>query len=144
MQTSLAKTTEQAVDLPNLPQGVAVLDPIHPEDEGRIIETVQHAIRVVTKETRALKEGQKADLRSFSDEKSRVLLALSRLTAGRNIESFSSAATSELLVLRKLLAENHSVLKRHLDAVREITELLSKAMLEAESDGTYAAGIVEK
>ena len=42
-----------------------------------------------------------------------------------------------------MLTENEHVLKQHLEAVREITELLSKAMLEAESDGTYAAGMTE-
>ncbi|WP_319411796.1 hypothetical protein [uncultured Cohaesibacter sp.] len=148
MQTYTEKNTGQSVDLPVVAKprshsGVKPLGADLPDSEERILETVQRGIRAVARETKALREKGKIDLRTHSDEKSRILLDLSRLTKGVDIEALSPSVTSELLVLRKMLTENEHVLKQHLEAVREITELLSKAMLEAESDGTYAAGMTE-
>ncbi|WP_119308966.1 hypothetical protein [Cohaesibacter haloalkalitolerans] len=144
MQTSLQKRDAQTVDLSLAPGGdnggTGRLAPI----EDTILETVQRAIRVVAKETHALREERHVNLRSYSDEKSRVLLDLSRLTDAVDIKTLSTSVTNELTVLKRLLAENREILGRHLDAVREITELLSKAMLAAESDGTYAAQMQER
>lgn len=147
MQTSIQKNTGQSVDLAIVPEGASdgVQVPLTSlsESEERILDCVQRAIRAVSKETKALREEKNIDLRAHSDEKSRILLELSRLTEPVDIKVLSSSVTSELLVLRTLLDENQKVLQRHLEAVREITEVLSKAMLAAESDGTYGAQPVE-
>lgn len=146
MQTSIQENTGQSVDLAVVPDAATngVQTPQTPlmslsESEERILECVQRAIRAVSRETKALREEKNVDLRAHSDEKSRVLLELSRLTEMVDIKTLSSSVTSELLVLRKLLDENQKVLQKHLEAVREITEVLSKAILAAESDGTYGA-----
>ncbi|WP_319567359.1 flagellar protein FlgN [Cohaesibacter marisflavi] len=143
MQTSIQENTGQSVDLAVVPEGATdgVQTPLMSlsESEERILECVQRAIRAVSRETKALREEKNVDLRAHSDEKSRILLELSRLTEMVDVKTLSSSVTSELLVLRKLLDENQKVLQKHLEAVREITEVLSKAMLAAESDGTYGA-----
>ena len=139
MQASLKENTSQSVDLALVGNNPPADFPRLSETEERILETVQRAIRAVARETKALREERNLDLRSHSDEKSRILLDLSRLTESVDVASLSNSVTSELLVLRQMLAENQHVLQRHLEAVREITEVLSKAILAAESDGTYAA-----
>nr|WP_320143787.1 hypothetical protein [uncultured Cohaesibacter sp.] len=143
MQTSLQENTGQSVDLAIAPDGASAPQMQLPEIEERILECVQRAIRAVSMETKALREETGVDLRAHSDEKSRILLELSRLTDSLDVTRLSSSVTSELLVLRKFLDENQQVLQRHLEAVREITEVLSKAMLAAESDGTYGAQTTE-
>lgn len=110
-----------------------------------LIMAIVKAHAVVEAETAALREQGSADLRAFEFRKSQALLELAR--ASRTLLPPSGggerdvAVMKELTRLRSALEANMQVLSLHLDAVREIAGMISKAMLDAESDGTYSREI---
>ncbi|WP_146177412.1 flagellar protein FlgN [Breoghania corrubedonensis] len=99
---------------------------------------IERANDAVVAETRALRKRAGVDLRDFERRKSQALLDLTR--AGRNLgEGPADAALVEhLRKLRASLDDNMKLLSTHLRAVREISELISRSLIEAESDGTYS------
>ncbi|MEI2385835.1 hypothetical protein [Breoghania sp. JC706] len=100
---------------------------------------IERANSAVVAETQALRNRAGVDLRDFERRKSQALLDLTR--AGSTIgEGPADAALVERLgVLRGSLEDNMKLLSTHLRAVREISELISRALIEAESDGTYTS-----
>ncbi|ALV26329.1 hypothetical protein ACVNHC_16950 [Pannonibacter sp. Q-1] len=107
-----------------------------------LIMAIIKAHTVVEAETEALREQGTADLRAFEFRKSQALLELARasrtLLAPGGDGARDVAVATELRRLRAALEANMQVLSLHLDAVREIAGMISQAMLEADSDGTYS------
>jgi hypothetical protein len=96
---------------------------------------------VVDQETAALKSRAAVDLSEFNNRKSQGLLDLSR-----SLRLFQGAAPSKAMFarlagLRAKLDANRAVLKLHLEAVREIANIMSDAIRDAESDGTYSPAV---
>ena len=79
-------------------------------------------------------------LKALSDRRARSLLEISRAARGLGHEDRPRVQT-RLDRLRGKLDQNRSALLLHLDAAREIAALVSRAIEEAESDGTYGAGL---
>jgi len=100
--------------------------------------TVRRAISVVRAETEALRETPNADLKPFEHRKSQVLLDLSRARGALPLDEVSEEVEKLLTDLRESLSENMTILERHMKAVSEVSDLLARVMLEADSDGTYA------
>lgn len=107
-----------------------------------LVAAISKAHAVVEAETRALRDQASLDLRAFEHRKSQALLELTRASRGllpAGVESLRGTPVAEELGrLREALDANMALLAKHLDAVREIAEVISRAMLEAESDGTYS------
>ncbi|CUB01138.1 hypothetical protein Ga0061067_1304 [Pannonibacter indicus] len=107
-----------------------------------LIMAIIKAHTVVEAETEALREQGTADLRAFEFRKGQALLELARasrtLLAPGIDGARDVAVATELRRLRAALEANMQVLSLHLDAVREIAGMISQAMLEADSDGTYS------
>ena len=94
---------------------------------------------IVDLETAALQSRAAVDLRDFNNRKSQGLHELNQILrqlAGRGADG---AIIARLGGLRQKLEVNRSVLKMHLEAAREISTIVSDAIREAESDGTYSA-----
>jgi hypothetical protein len=108
---------------------------------GVIERAAERLEQVIDQETAALQTRGGVDLKDFNDRKSLGLLELTR--AMRHIEGTApdQALQSRLTRLRNKLEINRAALKMHLDAVREISTILSDAMRNAESDGTYSPSI---
>lgn len=96
---------------------------------------------VVDHETAALKSRAAVDLREFNNRKSQGLLELSRSLRLFQGAAPGKAVLARLAGLRAKLDINQAVLKLHLDAVREISTVMSDAIRDAESDGTYSPAI---
>lgn len=98
---------------------------------------IERANDAVVAETRALRERAGVDLRDFERRKSQALLDLTR--AGGNLSEgpADDALVESLGTLRRSLDDNMKLLSTHLRAVREISELISRSLIEADSDGTY-------
>ena len=111
--------------------------------EEKMLATVNRAISVVSSETKALRDEVIVDLRPHSDAKSRALLDLNRVMGDLDIREAPMSVINELRVLRQVLDDNEQLLSSHLEAVREITDLLSLTMIKAESDGTYTSNSIE-
>ena len=98
---------------------------------------IQRANDAVASETKALRQSVRVDLREFERRKSQALLDLTR--AGENIAEgpFGPELAETLHTLRSNLKDNMQLLSTHLQAVREISEMISRSLIEADSDGTY-------
>ncbi|SNY92162.1 hypothetical protein SAMN04515647_2407 [Cohaesibacter sp. ES.047] len=107
--------------------------------EEKMLTTVNRAISVVSDETSALRSKLVVDLKPYSDAKSRALLDLNRVMSDIDMRDVPTSVVNELRLLREVLDDNERLLAQHLEAVREITDLLSATMIKAESDGTYSS-----
>jgi hypothetical protein len=104
----------------------------------RAIERVE---QVIDSETAALRRREAIDLADINRRKSHGLLELTRGMRGLDGPDAKRAIEERLRSLREKLADNGAVLRRHLDAVQEISTVLSRTIRDGESDGTYSAAI---
>lgn len=93
---------------------------------------------VVDLETEALSQGRDADLADLARRKSHCLLELTRISRAVPRENVDRIVTDRLASLRGKLERNQDVLQIHLNAAQEIARVLTAALGEAESDGTYS------
>jgi hypothetical protein len=107
-----------------------------PSAEGAARKAIARLQEIVEAETAALCSGIPVDLNDFTARKSQGLLDLTR--ALRQLGPASGAVPAQLAALRGKLETNHAVLKRHVEAVREVVTIIEEAIRDAESDGTYA------
>jgi hypothetical protein len=88
-------------------------------------------------ETSALDKAPTFDLKASNDRKSQGLVDLNQAMRRLKIDDINEDLQVRLQVFRAKLAANLRKIRLHLDAVREITAMLSEAIQNAESDGTY-------
>lgn len=100
---------------------------------GRIAEAVDE-------ETAAIRTDVGFDLKSSNARKSRYLYELNRAMRGLTPEHLDPAQRDGLASLRIKLETNEAAILAHLNAVREIADLLQDAIQHADADGTYTAG----
>ena len=92
---------------------------------------------VVDAETDLLRGNAPIKFDEFNHRKSRGLLELNRVIGAIGVEALGEAGHARLQTLRTKLEGNINVLQMHLTAVREVATLISRAIQDAESDGTY-------
>jgi hypothetical protein len=108
---------------------------------GVLDSAIQRLEEIVEQETAALRSRRAVDLRDFNNKKSQGLLELNRALRGLGGAPHELALSARLAGLRARLETNRTMLKMHLDAVREISAIVTDAIREAESDGTYSRTI---
>ena len=109
-----------------------------PAPLDRVIERLEE---VVEQETAALRNRTAIDLKDFNNRKSQGLLELNRALRGIDNPPKDKTVSTRLAGLRAKLEVNRAVLETHLAAVREVAAVLSDAIRDAESDGTYSPSI---
>lgn len=100
---------------------------------------IEHLERVIREETELLDKNEMADLREYSMRKSQGLYSLNRALRIPDGQCLAPATLQKLQSLRATLQANEIALSRHLQAVREVATLISEAIQQSESDGTYDA-----
>lgn len=114
----------------------AVPVPRHAE-AGAVESALSRLEETLDAETAGLRAGQPIDFEEVNRRKNRSLLELTRLSrnlpADRNDELRTTVER-----IRDKLSQNRRTVDLHVSAVREIAEMMSAALSEAESDGTYA------
>ena len=103
-------------------------------------DAVARLILVLDRETAALRQRQPVDMDELCDRKNQALLELSRIGRRLDREAMDPEMQPLLAELREKLAENQAALMLHLQAVQEVAEILTAAIRDAESDGTYSGG----
>ena len=88
-------------------------------------------------ETAALDQTPTFDLKASNDKKSQGLVDLNQAMRRLKSADVDQELELRLQAFRKKLAINLRKISLHLDAVKEITAMLSDAIQSAESDGTY-------
>jgi len=103
-----------------------------------IDRTMQRIELLVDRETEALRTRATIDLKESNNNKSQALLELG--LAARSLEGFDldPDLAARLRMLRGKLEANQSMLRRHLEAVREIAGVVAETIQDSEWDGTYS------
>lgn len=92
-------------------------------------------------ETEALNKSLNFDFKMSNDRKSQGLLDLNQALRHLQKSDVNSDLQLRLATFREKLAVNLRKIQLHLDAVKEIAAMLSDAIQNAESDGTYTRNI---
>jgi len=92
---------------------------------------------ILATEIEALRSGDPVNLAEITTRKNQSLLELTRLT--RSLHGPDPAMRTRLEGLKTSVEENRRVLGLHVKASHEVAGLISRAIAEAESDGTYSA-----
>lgn len=106
-------------------------------NDGRIVQVLGRLDAILEAENSALGSDPKFDVAASNVSKSRCLYELTTLTSQMPPEAIARSHGKELRSLHGKLERNNIRVKAHLDAVREVTELLRDAAIAAEADGTY-------
>lgn len=126
--------------LPALPSAGAMprKRPVPAATLTALLRAIERIEDLLDEETAALKTHRAIDLVSFIRRKGQGLLELTRAARAMTGFEVDPAVGDRLVGLKKKLESNQAVLQLHLEAVREVAELLAKAARDAESDGTYS------
>jgi hypothetical protein len=115
-------------------------DPSTSDEVQGLLASIRRLEGIIEEETTSLQTGKKIDFDDFSSRKSRSMLEFVRMMrAGLHLGA-EAEVTEEIQKLRGKLERNRAVLEMHYDAVREVADIIVRAIREAESDGTYTAG----
>jgi hypothetical protein len=109
-----------------------------------LVVAVRRAIGAVREETRALRANPTADLKIFEYGKSQALLDLSRARTLVPPAFFSEELREDIAEFKEVLDENVGLLQLHMNAVTEVVGMMSRTMIDYESDGTYQAPFPER
>lgn len=101
---------------------------------------IEYLGAIVDQETEALRTHAMIDLAEFNNRKNQGLLELNRALRGFDAGT-ASRVGPRLADLRAKLDVNRRLLKTHLDAVREVASVVSEAIRDSDSDGTYSSRI---
>ncbi|MEF2550833.1 flagellar protein FlgN [Aurantimonas sp. A2-1-M11] len=96
---------------------------------------------VLTAETGALASGAPIDLGEIAARKNQSLLEFSRLSRRMppREKDDEPAFGDRLKRLAGLLEENRRTLELHVTASHQVSEMISRSLADADSDGTYSA-----
>ena len=105
---------------------------------GSIGKILQRIEKLVDRETVALRSRAPIDYREFNNGKSQALLELNLAIRSLGATTLDAELIERLKILRGKLETNRVVLRMHLDAVREIANVVSETIQDREWDGTYS------
>lgn len=106
---------------------------------GSIPAIIRRIEEAVDAETAAIRTDVNFDLKSSNARKSRYLYELNRATRGLDVEHVAPETRAGLARLREKLEINEQAILAHLNAVKEVANMLQTAIQHAENDGTYSA-----
>jgi len=100
---------------------------------------LDHLEQVLDHETSQLMSMRAGDFSRLNETKSRLLLDASRAARALRDEVSDVRLQARLQTLRLKLEQNRVAIGMHLEAVREITAVMTNTLIDADSDGTYHA-----
>jgi hypothetical protein len=116
--------------------------PQDPEAARAVVVSVITRIEgYLDEETAALSKSLQFDFKTSNDRKSQGLLDLNQALRRLQRTEINADLQLRLAMFREKLAVNLHKIRLHLEAVKEIAAMLSEAIQNAESDGTYTRNI---
>lgn len=113
--------------------------PIRPAGEASGFDKVLNGLMAVLDvERQALETAERADFPGLTRQKLQLLMQLDRLSSVTRSAQVPAAIGEKLVETRRKLDENARILKHRMEAIREVAELISEDIRDAESDGTYS------
>jgi len=92
---------------------------------------------VIDQETALLRQNRAVQVAEFNTRKQQALLEFNRVLRNVPQADLKRLEREGVARLVRKLEENRQVLAHHLQAMDEISALMSRVLQEAESDGTY-------
>ncbi len=108
---------------------------------GVVFAVLRRIEEYLDEETIALDKAPNFDLKASNDRKSQGLVDLNQAMRRLKSSDVNQDLETRLQMFRDKLGINLRKIRLHLDAVKEITAMLSEAIQSAESDGTYTRNI---
>ncbi|MEH3147171.1 MAG: flagellar protein FlgN [Methylobacterium frigidaeris] len=105
---------------------------------AQLTASLQRLEATIEAETEAFVSLRSFDQDEVNRRKGQSLLELSRLARRLDDVPPEPEAVACLTRLRAKLARNHEIVAMHLRAAQEVSDIVSRALRDAESDGTYA------
>jgi hypothetical protein len=106
-----------------------------------VISIIRRIEGYIDEENAALDKSLEFDFKASNDRKSQGLLELNQALRRLQRGDVNADLQTRLKVFREKLAVNLHKIRLHLEAVKEIAAMLSAAIQNAESDGTYTRNI---
>jgi hypothetical protein len=103
-----------------------------------IDRTMQRIENLVDRETEALRSRTEIDLRESNNGKSQALLELGLVARTLEGTPVDAELIQRFKALHRKLENNRAILRRHLEAVREIAGVVAGTIKDREWDGTYS------
>ena len=103
-----------------------------------IARTVRRIELLVDQETEALRTRAAIDLKDSNNKKSQALLELNLATRAIQGAPLDPELVHGLKTLRSKLELNRIILRRHLEAVREVASVVTETIQDRDWDGTYS------
>jgi hypothetical protein len=107
-------------------------------DVQSVSKIISGLLTCIREETSALRANQRYDLPNSNARKSRLLYELNRAIGGIGAAEHSPELGAQFKALRTELAANALLVKGHVTALREISEMMIGLVRKEEADGTYA------
>lgn len=119
-----------------------------PLESARLMEAILHLAdlisEVVREEKALIAEPEGADFSALVARKSHLALELSKLMQMAQGQIPNERVRQRLKTLAAELAANERLLRRHMDAVYEISSLIGEAIEQSTADGTYSSEIARR
>jgi hypothetical protein len=103
-----------------------------------IERTISRVERLVDAETAALRTRAPIDLKESNNGKSQALLEFSLAIRALQGAPLDDELIKRLRILRGKLETNQRVLRMHLEAVREVANVVAGTIQDSDWDGTYS------
>jgi len=117
-------------------------------ESARLMEAILHLAdlisEVVQEEKALIARPEGADFSALVARKSHLALELGKLMQLAEGKIPTEQVRQRLATLSSELAANERVLRRHMDAVYEISSLIGDAIEQSTADGTYSSEIARR
>lgn len=106
---------------------------------GSLLTLIRRIQEAVDEETDGIRANVDFDVAASNARKSRYLYDLNRASRGMAETLLRDEHREALAGLKRSLALNEQAILAHLNAVREVADIIRNAIRRAEADGTYSA-----
>jgi len=113
-----------------------------PHEAGRLMlgAAVARLIEVIEEENAALQQSSVTSHAGFTDRKNQCLRELMIAQRRESTQFMGEELRVQLRRLAQLLQANGTLLKNHISAVGEVSDIIIAGLKGADSDGTYSRG----
>jgi hypothetical protein len=110
-----------------------------PPAAAAVLPIIERLIVTVDAETRDLEQGRRIKYEAYSLNKNQGLLELNRLLPALAIAAAEGPLRKSLVELHAKLEINRRALAVQLKACEAVSEIITRAIQDGQSDGTYTA-----
>lgn len=104
----------------------------------RVTVSIDAVLKIVEDETAAIRALGVKEIEKYSERKGQALMSLTHLLGAGSSFGSNEVVITKLKALRVALDANRALLKIHIDAVNEVSQIIVRSVRQAQADGTYS------